>query len=113
MSTLSRYATAVDPIERHVPQHFDSTFRWEYDDGREKLLNLYQKGKRLQWDAAERIDWSQNLDHDNPEGLPDGVIPIFGSEIWTRLTAEERAKLRHHFQAWQLSQFLHGEQGAL
>jgi hypothetical protein len=29
------------------------------------------------------------------------------------MTAAEKANLRRHFQGWQLSQFLHGEQGAL
>ena len=29
------------------------------------------------------------------------------------MTAGEKARVRTHFQAWQLSQFLHGEQGAL
>ena len=41
------------------------------------------------------------------------AIPIFGSPVFERLTAAEKANLRRHFQAWQLSQFLHGEQGAL
>jgi hypothetical protein len=113
MSTMSRYPTPPDAIEWQVPQSCESTFRWEYEDGREKLLGLYAKGKRLQWDAAERIDWSQNLDPENPEGLPDEIIPIFGSSIWEKMTAAERVRLRHHFQAWQISQFLHGEQGAL
>jgi hypothetical protein len=90
-----------------------NTFRWEYADGREKLLSLYEKGKRLQWNAAERIDWSQDLDPENPEGLPDAIIPIFGSDVWARLDNAEKARVRTHFQAWQLSQFLHGEQGAL
>ena len=113
MSTMHRYPTPLDATEWNVPQSCETVFRWEYEDGREKLLNLYAKGKRLQWDAAERIDWSQDLDPENPQGLPDEVIPIFGSEVWQRLSATERARLRHHFQAWQLSQFLHGEQGAL
>ena len=113
MSTISRYARPLDGTEWRPPQEFETVFRWEYDDGRDKLLNLYQKGKRLQWDAAERIDWSQDLDPENPEGLPDEIIPIFGSEIWNALTVAEKARLRRHFQAWQLSQFLHGEQGAL
>ena len=113
MSTLNRYPRPLERSEWQVPQDFETTFRWEYEDGREKLLNLYQKGKRLQWDAAERIDWSQDLDPLNPEGLPDELIPIFGSEVWNRLTDAEKVKVRLHFQAWQLSQFLHGEQGAL
>ena len=113
MTTMSRYPTALDATEWHVPQSYDTTFRWEYEDGREKLLDLYAKGKRLQWDAAERIDWTQNLDPENPQGLPDEIIPIYGSDVWEKLTAAERERVRYHFQAWQLSQFLHGEQGAL
>ncbi len=113
MSTVTRYAIPVGQTEWHPPQSFESVFRWEYDDGRDKLLNLYRKGKRLQWDAEERIDWSQDLDPENPEGLPDQLIPIYGSAPWNRLTERERTQVRRHFQAWQISQFLHGEQGAL
>src|SRR5262249_5591075 len=43
----------------------------------------------------------------------DESIPIHGSKVWERLTRAERAQVRRHFQSWQLSQFLHGEQGAL
>jgi hypothetical protein len=113
MSTHDRYARPAGANEWPVDQRFTSTFRWEYADGREKLLGLYEKGKRLQWNAAERIDWSQDLDPDNPQGLPDHIIPIFGSDVWNRLTAAEQARVRAHFQAWQISQFMHGEQGAL
>jgi hypothetical protein len=37
-------------------------FTWEYDDGRDRLLALYQKGKDKQWDAGTRIDWSIEVD---------------------------------------------------
>jgi hypothetical protein len=113
MSTRESYAWDVDDLQWDLGQQFGTTFRWEYADGREKLLGLYAKGKRRQWDAAERIDWSQDLDPENPEELPDETLPIFGSDVWNRMTASERASARRHFQAWQLSQFLHGEQGAL
>jgi hypothetical protein len=112
-STEERYAADPGAMEWHVKQDFATTFRWEYQDGREKLLNLYEKGKRLQWNATDRIDWSLDLDPENPEQMPDETIPIFGSSVWDRLTKPERAKLRRHFQSWQLSQFMHGEQGAL
>jgi len=113
MATESRYPLPVDSIDWQIPSQFPTHFRWEYEDGSESLLKLYDKGKKRQWDAAERIDWSQNLDPENPEELPDESIPLFGSDVFARLTAAEKANLRRHFQSWQLSQFLHGEQGAL
>lgn len=113
MATESRYARPIDATDWRIPGSFETHFRWEYDDGRESLLRLYDKGKKRQWDAADRIDWSQNLDPENPEELPDEMIPIFGSRPFERLDSKEKANLRRHFQAWQVSQFLHGEQGAL
>jgi hypothetical protein len=83
----------------------------EYDDNRAGLLQLYSKGKQQQWDAAERIDWSQDLDPENPMLLDDRVVAIYGSDIWSRMTDKEHRQVRHHQQAWQISQFMHGEQG--
>jgi len=113
MTTRQRYAMAVDPPEWTIPSAFDSLMRWEYEDGRASLLNLYEKGKDRQWNGNTRIDWSLNLDPENPQELPDEQISIFGSDIWNRMTKSERATLRRHLQAQQLSQFMHGEQGAL
>ena len=113
MATLDRYACPADGDRWNVEGTFDTTFRWEYQDGRDSLLKLYAKGKQRQWDADTRIDWSLDLDPENPEQMPDESIPIFGSPPFERLTPSEKANLRRHFQSWQLSQFLHGEQGAL
>ncbi|MGH7780252.1 MAG: diiron oxygenase [Candidatus Binataceae bacterium] len=113
MSTEERYQYPIGALEWIVPSNFDSAFRWEYEDGSESLRRLYEKGKNLQWNATNRIDWSQNLDPENPEELPDEALSIFGSEVWNKMTAKERAELRRHDQANSLSQFLHGEQGAL
>ncbi len=113
MATQERYARPVENVDWDVPGTFDTTFRWEYQDGRQSLLKLYEKGKERQWNANTRIDWSQDLDPENPEQVPDETIPLHGSEVFARLTREEKATLRRHFQSWQLSQFLHGEQGAL
>ncbi len=113
MATMDRYAASPSGDAWTVAQDFATTFRWEYADGRDALLKLYAKGKQRQWDAETRIDWSLDLDPENPEQLPDESIPIFGSDVFARLTSAEKATLRRHFQSWQLSQFLHGEQGAL
>jgi len=113
VTTQDRYAYSIDESRWDIPGSFDTTFRWEYEDVRDKLSGLYKKGKRLQWDADTRIDWSQDLDPENPQELPDESISIYGSDIWDRMDDREKANLRRHVQAWQLSQFLHGEQGAL
>lgn len=113
MTTEFTYALPVDQTAWTVDGRFETTLRWSYDDGRDTLLNLYDKGKQQQWNAADRIDWSQDLDPENPMGLPDEAIMIYGSEIWRKLTDAERTNLRRHQQAHTLSQFLHGEQGAL
>src|SRR6266571_4906122 len=93
----------------------DSRFTWEYDDGRAQLLALYQKGKDKQWDAAKRIDWSLPIDTAGPLGLPPESAPIYGSRTFERIKndATEMGRLARHVVAWQFSQFLHGEQGAL
>jgi thioester reductase-like protein len=78
-----------------------------------RLMRLYEKAKQRQWDASRRLDWSQDVDPDNPEALPDETVPIWGSPIWQKLTPRERTEVRRHHQGWQLSQFLAGEQGAL
>jgi hypothetical protein len=91
----------------------EASFTWDYDEGREKLLSLYDKGKRKQWNAAERIDWSHSPDPENPLQVPDEILPIHGSAVWDRLSEKERAEVRRNTVGWQFSQFLHGEQGAL
>ncbi len=113
MSTMYRYALPVELTEWKFEGKTDTCFTWEYDEERDGLLALYNKGKKQQWDAATRIDWSQDLDPENPQQLDDRVIPIFGSDVWNRLTDKEKVRVRHHNQASTLSQFMHGEQGAL
>jgi hypothetical protein len=88
-------------------------FTWSYDEGRERLLTLYQKGKDKQWDAVKRIDWHGEVDLTNPLGLPDETISIYDTDTWRKLGQREIEEVRLHGAAWQFSQFLHGEQGAM
>ena len=113
MATKFRYTIPVEETGWTVEGATETRFAWEYEDGRDKLLALYDKGKKQQWDAAERIDWSVDLDPANPMGLDDRSVQIHGSEVWNRLTDQEKGQVRHHLQAQSISQFMHGEQGAL
>jgi hypothetical protein len=91
----------------------ESVFQWDYDGGRNRLLALYEKGKTKQWDANTRLDWSLQVDPENPLGFPEEYVVLHGSELWRRMSAKERGVVRHHLDCWRFSQFLHGEQGAL
>ena len=96
-----------------VPQNFDARFNWDYDDGRAAMMGLYRKGVEMQWNAETRIDWSQELDEDNPQQLPEAMLPISGMAQYEAMSRQDKARVRKHFQAWNLSQFMQGEQGAL
>jgi hypothetical protein len=113
MATMYRYQLPVEQTGWKLNGETETAFSWEYEDGREKLLALYDKGKKQQWDAATRIDWSLDLDPENPQEIDDRLIPIFGSPLWEKMDNKERIRVRQHQQAQTLSQFMHGEQGAL
>jgi len=107
------YTLPVEQTRWQVAGGGETVFTWEYDEGRDKLLNLYEKGKSKQWNSRERIDWSTPVDLDNPIGGPEAYVPIYGSDIWEKMGQQDRNQLFHHMASWQFSQFLHGEQGAL
>jgi hypothetical protein len=107
------YVGDIGSLDWTVPGKVETALSWAYDQDREGLLALYEKGKHQQWNAADRIDWRQDLHPENPMQLADQTVPIFGSPIWERLDAKKKTELRWHLQSWQISQFLHGEQGAL
>ncbi len=113
MATRHLYTLPVEQTQWQFDGATEINFTWEYDDERETLLQLYDKGKKQQWDAAERIDWSEEVDWDNPMSLPDESIAIFGSDAWNKMNDKNKAEVRRHLQSGTISQFLHGEQGAL
>ncbi|CAM5532142.1 ferritin-like domain-containing protein [Streptomyces viridochromogenes] len=96
-----------------VPATGAARFNWEYDDGRERLLALYQKGKDKQWDGQRRIDWDLEVDPYDPLGTPEDAMALYGTPHWDRMNDREKGDLRRHYASWQFSQFLHGEQGAM
>ena len=115
MSTHDLYAIPAEHATWDLEMQGASRFTWEYDDGRDRLLSLYQKGKDKQWDSATRIDWSLDVDPGDALGLPREAIAIYGSDQWRRIEKDPAAiaELSQHLTSWQFSQFLHGEQGAM
>jgi hypothetical protein len=113
MSTEGRYTRPPTEWIWQVPAQGSARFSWEYDDGRDRLLALYQKGKDKQWDAVRRIDWDLEVDPYDPLGTPDEAMSLYGTRYWDAMSDKDRGLLRQHYTSWQFSQFLHGEQGAM
>jgi hypothetical protein len=96
-----------------IPATGSARFSWEYDDGRDRLLALYQKGKDKQWDAVTRIDWDLEVDPYDALGIPDANLAVYGTPHWDKMSERNRRELHKSYASWQFSQFLHGEQGAM
>ena len=115
MSTHELYTIPAEHRTWDVEMEGSARFTWEYDDGRDRLLSLYQKGKDKQWDQVHRIDWDLEVDPMDVLGLPDETIAIYGTPQWDKIKNDRKAvgELKQHMTSWQFSQFLHGEQGAM
>jgi hypothetical protein len=93
-----------------------SIFDWEYALKRENLLALYEKGKANSWNATD-LDWSIDV---NLEKIQRDYMRIGSQDVFNQmlnpphaLEPDQAVALNLNINAWMLSQFLHGEQGAL
>lgn len=91
--------------------HFD----WSYPSDQPGMAELYRRAKAGQWDS-DSLPWDTHVDPLSPEVvlLPAGFIdPGLLERHGVRLSPEELRRLLADMTTWMLSQFLHGEQGAL
>ncbi len=101
-----------NPLNTRWPLNVDAVLLEDYSGSDEQLNNLYEKAKQQQWNASD-YDWSYQLKHDNPLDMPDQTLLVYGTPLWNDMGAQEQGEVRRHFQAWTLSQILHGEQAAM
>jgi hypothetical protein len=106
----------VNAQAREIAEYLDArcptTYVWRYESSRADLRALYEKAKQEQWDGRTYLPWDTQVDP-HAENFPDQQIPIFGTPLWNKLSPRNIAELRQNQMSWTLSQFLHGEQGAL
>jgi len=110
-SAASAAAFAAPSIET-IEALLDVTYTWGYQETRAKLRDLYDKAVRAQWISDDVLPWNLDVDLERPMG-PEQLMPLFGSDIYNKMSQKEKSKLNIETFAWTLSQFLHGEQGAL
>jgi hypothetical protein len=112
-----------DPDGRHrIGDPCPAELTWDYRKGaRPQLDRLYEKAKRAQWNGQTDLDWSIEVDQErvavaNAEAHPGLLRWDEQALAGTVLETWDEARfvqLRIENQNWMLSQFLHGEQGAL
>jgi hypothetical protein len=118
---LARTGSAADGSAHAVPDHADAIFTWDYQKGqRPALEKLYEKAKTSQWNAETDLDWSTDVDPERvaheiavsdprarhvAENAAESPLAGWGDREWTQYYVETLT--------WRMSQFLHGEQGAL
>ncbi len=110
---------AVDEVVHEIDQHSSVLFTWDYERSRPALEKLYEKAKTSQWNATTDLPWDLEVDNEKLAGefgganarfmalshFKDSPLASWGDAEWMKFSVEQ--------QTWLLSQFLHGEQGAL
>jgi hypothetical protein len=103
MATLDEIVTSIKTV-----------WKFDYETNVKALRDLYEVAKKQQWNAATDIDWDLETDPAKVGVIsgPDGD-PIQNFDFFKNMSDEQRIALNKQRSAWTLSQFLHGEQGAL
>jgi len=96
----------------HLETKLDLTYNWGYEKARQDLRDLYKKAQRSQWQPDVTLPWQLSVDLENPH-YPEQMFPLYGTELYNKMTEREKTQLGVEMFSWVLSQFLHGEQGAL
>jgi P-aminobenzoate N-oxygenase AurF len=98
-----------------MPARYDVGFTWDYSREYPEMARLYETAKTSQWNASRDIDWTRPVERADPGTplIPDAWMPSSKLPLWSMLTEAQRLEQKHAVLSWLLSQFLHGEQGAL
>jgi hypothetical protein len=116
---LSVINNDTDSVNHAVKDNAEAMFTWDYSLARPQLRKLYEKAKTGQWNGATDLPWEIEVDQEkvvieNQAAIGTGLDPStfigtpvekWGDKEWLQFGVES--------QNWTLSQFMHGEQGAL
>jgi hypothetical protein len=117
-SILSVSNTDVDEAVHTVADNADALFTWDYEKGaRPALDKLYEKAKGAQWNAQTDLPWDTEVDLEKNAALQrmqyaELELDKTGTPL-EKFTEEDMVQLAIESDNWTLSQFMHGEQGAL
>ena len=110
----------VDESIRLITDHAERIMTWRYDRERDQLVTLYNKAMASQWNSITDLDWSTDVDPErmvttNPspvQRIVAAATQLRGSPI-ASWGDKELTEVGIEFLKASLSQFMHGEQGAM
>ena len=111
---MSDFTIQTATQEAGIDTAMQVIYQWNYEPEVEELRRLYGKATEAQWVAERDLDWDRPIDLARFASTPLGTsIPIEETSYWRGLSDEMRWELTRRTAAFRLSNFLHGEQGAL
>tara|TARA_B100000900_G_scaffold413106_2_gene436317 strand:- start:215 stop:1321 length:1107 start_codon:yes stop_codon:yes gene_type:complete len=89
------------------------SYNWDYTVADNRIKKLYELGKELNWNGSIDLNWDYTHPADERIVETDDELPHEALDSYNDLSEEEKILFDRHSTAELLSQFLHGEQGAL
>ena len=89
------------------------SYNWDYSISDNRIKKLYELGKELNWNGSIDLNWDYTHPADKRLVETDEQLPHESLEAYENLSEEEKILFDRHNTAELMSQFLHGEQGAL
>ena len=116
---LSVVNTDPNEVQHSVKGGGDTIFTWDYSLARPQFRKLYEKAKTGQWNGSTDLDWSTSVDIEktitaDQALIGSGIDPsLYANTPLAKWNDKEWLEFGIESRRWTLSQFLHGEQGAL
>jgi hypothetical protein len=116
---LSVVNTDPNEVQHSVKGGGETIFTWDYSLARPQLRKLYEKAKTGQWNGSTDLDWSTSVDIEktitaDQALIGSGIDPsLYAHTPLAKWNDKEWLEFGIESRRWTLSQFLHGEQGAL
>jgi hypothetical protein len=97
-----------------VATAMSAIYNWSYEPEIDSLRTLYANALERQWIAVRDLDWSRGVDKEAfSQTFSLGGLPVSQTQFWQTLSPETRWEVARRSACFMLSNFLHGEQGAL
>jgi hypothetical protein len=102
------------PRNDSVEAGLTAVYSWEYGSEIDQLRSLYANALDSQWNAVRDLDWQKGIDQEAfCRSFSLAGFPVQKTDWWKNLDPTLQWNLSRKSSAFLLSNFLHGEQGAL